>query len=164
MDVADLGLLILRVWIGVVMTLHGVNHLRNFDGTARWFGRLGWRAPRYQALLSSWVEIAVGAGLILGLLTSIAAAGAAALMLVAYLTHHRSNGFFIFNKGEGYEYVITLAAAAAAVALMGAGGWSLDEPLGIDLYGAWRVRILAIALVLGAAHAMAWRRPGGTED
>ena len=85
-------------------------------------------------------------------------------MLVAYLTHHRPNGFFIFNKGEGYEYVITLAAGAAAVALMGAGGWSLDEPLGIDLYGAWRVRILAIALVLGAAHATAWRRPGGNED
>ena len=36
-------------------------------------------------------------------------------MVVAGITAHRKNGFFIFRPGQGWEYVMNLAIAAFAV-------------------------------------------------
>jgi putative oxidoreductase len=47
-------------------------------------------------------------------------------MLVALITNHRKNGFFIFNPGEGYEYVLTLTVMAVVVGTLGSGQWSID--------------------------------------
>ena len=102
-------------------------------GTGRWLSRVGWRAPRFQARLLAVVELAIGVGLVLGLMTTPAASGAVAVVLVAFATEHLRNGFFIFNKGQGYEYVLTLAVAGAALALLGGGGWSLDSLLDVKL-------------------------------
>ncbi|MDE0170216.1 MAG: DoxX family protein [bacterium] len=158
MDYSDLALLMLRGWVGLVMLVHGANHARTLEGTGRWLGRVGWRAPRFQAWLLSVIEIAIGLGMILGLMTTPAAAGAVAIMLVAFLTEHLRNGFFIFNKGQGYEYVITLAVAGASVALIGAGGWSLDLALGVDLSSANRAQVLLAVIGLSAVHlAASWR-------
>ena len=33
-------------------------------------------------------------------------------MLVAFITNHMKNGFFIFRPGEGYEYVMMLTLVA----------------------------------------------------
>lgn len=161
MEAETFALLILRVWLGGMLIAHGVNHLRNRDGTARWFAARGWRAPRYQALLSGAGEAAAGACLALGFLTAAAAAGAAALMFTAYLTHHRRNGFFIFNRGEGYEYVATVAMAALALAALGPGEWSADAALletpPVGWAGVWFV---IAGAVLAVVHiAVFWRRP-----
>ena len=56
--------------------------------------------------MASLVEVAAGAALVLGLLTPIAAAGVVGVMLVACITNHMRNGFFIFRPGEGCEYVM----------------------------------------------------------
>ena len=160
MDYTDLALLLLRVWVGVVMFVHGANHARTLDGTGRWLGRAGWRAPRFQAWLLSVVEIAIGIGMILGLMTSPAAAGTVSIVLVAFLTQHLRNGFFIFNKGQGYEYVITLAVAGTSVALIGGGDWSLDMVLDINLSGANRGQILLAVIGLAVVHLAASWRPG----
>ncbi len=56
-------------------------------------------------------------------------------MTVAFVTVHRKNGFFIFNPGEGYEYVVTVAFALVALAVLGAGKISLDHALDIELHG-----------------------------
>ena len=162
MDYTDLALLLLRVWIGVVMFVHGANHARTLEGTGRWLGRVGWRAPRYQAWLLSVVEVVVGIGLILGLMTTPAAAGTVSIVLVAFLTQHLRNGFFIFNKGQGYEYVITLAVAGAAVALIGAGDWSVDAALDVNLSGGNRGQILLAVIGLSAVHVAASWTPGRT--
>ena len=60
------------------------------------------------AWMASLVEIAAGGLLVLGLLTPLAGAGVVGVMLVAFITNHMKNGFFIFRPGEGYEYVMTL--------------------------------------------------------
>ena len=164
MDVSDPALLILRMWIGVVMFTHGANHARTLGGTGRWLKRVGWRAPRFQAWLLSVVEIAVGGGLIIGLMTTPAAAGTVAIVLVAFFTEHLRNGFFIFNKGQGYEYVITLAVAGAALALLGAGEWSLDQALDVNLSGANRGQILLTVISLGIVHVAASWRPARTRE
>jgi putative oxidoreductase len=83
------------------------------------------------AWLASLTEIASGALLVVGLLTPLAGAGVVGVMLVAWITNHRKNGFFIFRPGEGYEYVMTLTALGLGVAGLGAGQWSLDHAAGI---------------------------------
>ena len=112
MESTDIALLILRGWLGIVIMAHGINHGRSLDGTTSWFASLGWQRARLQAMLSAVAEIAIGVALIVGLLTSIAAAGLVATMFVAYLSNHRPNGFFIFRPGEGWEYVATIAFAS----------------------------------------------------
>jgi putative oxidoreductase len=51
-------------------------------------------------------------------------------MVVAWITNHRANGFFIFRPGEGYEYVMTLTAVGVGLAGVGPGEWSLDHAIG----------------------------------
>ena len=48
-------------------------------------------------------------------------------MLVALVTNHWKNGFFINNPGEGWEYVGTVAVLCIALGGIGPGEWSLDD-------------------------------------
>ena len=82
----------------------------------------GFRSPALNARISAGNEIALGLGLIVGLLTTVAAAGLAATMFVAFWSIHRFVGFFNFRRpDEGYEYVTTLALVALAIAILGPG-------------------------------------------
>lgn len=156
-------MLILRLWAGVVIIAHGINHGRNLEGTARWFAKVGFRQAKVNAFLSSAMELAVGLGLVLGLLTSFAAAGLVATMFVAFWSIHRFAGFFVFHRpDEGYEYVGTLAAISLALAVGGPGSFSIDRALGIEnmLSGAVGAGIFALGLLAAAGQlAMFWRKP-----
>lgn len=167
MEPLDVAMLVLRIWAGVVILLHGVNHAKSLEGTAGWFESVGFSSPKLQALASAVVEIAIGVFLILGLLTPVAAAGLIATMFVAVWSIHRSNGFFIFRPGEGYEYVVTLAMVGLAIAITGAGWASIDNALGIvdDLDG-WVGAAIAGAGLLAAAGQLAafWNRPAPTGE
>ncbi len=167
MNEIDIAMLVLRLWVGTVMLAHGVNHARSLEGTANWFESVGFRSPRLNAFLSAGNEIAIGAGLIVGLLTSVAAAALAATMLVAFWSIHRFVGFFVFRRPtEGYEYVVTVAVAALVLAMVGPGSASLDAVLGIDenLSGATGAIIYGLGILAGAGQLAAfWRRPKGDE-
>lgn len=131
-DSVNLGLLILRVAVGVTMIAHGYNHIwggGKIAGTARWFESLGMKPGPLHAWLASLVELGAGALLIVGFLTPLAAAGVVGTMVVALITNHLKNGFFIFRPGEGYEYVANLIAAGLAIGAIGAGHWSIDWAL-----------------------------------
>ncbi|MFI9834095.1 DoxX family protein [Streptomyces sp. NPDC051913] len=145
----DLALLLVRLTLGLVMIAHGHNHWRGggrIEGTARWFTGLGLRNGPLQAWLSVLTEIGAGVLLLLGLFTPLACAAVISVMLVAGLLAHRRNGFFVFK--DGYEYVLTLAVVALALAVLGPGGISVDEASGIDVTGR-----AGGALALGAAVA-----------
>ena len=92
MEPLDVAMLVLRIWVGVVIALHGVNHAKSLEGTAQWFGSVGFSRSKFQALASAVVEISVGVLLIVGLLTPVAAAGLIATMFVAFWAIHRSHG------------------------------------------------------------------------
>lgn len=157
----DLGLLVLRATVGVVMLAHGYNHVwggGRIAGTASWFESLGMRPGRLHAWLASLTELGAGTLLVLGLLTPLAAAGVIGTMVVAWVTNHAGNGFFIFRPGEGWEYVMTLTLVSVTIATVGAGGWSLDAALAIDLAGTTGF-LLALGGVVAAALTMVafWR-------
>ena len=167
MEKIDIALLLLRSWAGVVIIAHGMNHGRHLERTAKWFASTGFRAPKLNASLSAGNEIAIGLGLILGLLTSVAAAGLAATMFVAFWAIHRFVGFFVFHRpDEGYEYVVTLAIISLALAIVGPGAVSIDSALGIadDLDGWVGAGIVAAGLFAGGGLlATFWRKPASQE-
>lgn len=167
----DLALLALRVMVGGVFLAHGINHVLGggkIAGTGRWFESLGMRPGWLHAWTASLTEIGAGALLVLGLLTSVAAAGVIGVMLVALVTNHLKHGFFIFRPGEGYEYVLTLSVVGFALAMLGPGGWSLDRASGLDAHIlGWTGLWIALGAGVGGALALLgafWRperRPPG---
>lgn len=160
MDSADIALAAVRVWAGLVMVAHGVNHGRSLEGTASWFEKVGFKSPLLNARLSAFNEIAIGAGLIVGLLTPIAAAGLAATMVVAFWSIHRKAGFFVFHRPtEGYEYVVTLAVVALAIAIVGPGSLSLDSAFGWDLAGTTGALIYLGGVIAAVLQLAVFWRP-----
>ncbi|MCU0261332.1 MAG: DoxX family protein [Ilumatobacteraceae bacterium] len=162
MEPLDLGLLVLRVVFGVFLALHGANKVRGgLDGVAGWFGSIGMRAPRLQARAAAGAEIGAGLLFAVGLLTPLAAAGIVGTMTVATWAAHRMNGFFIFNEGQGWEYTVSIAAAAFAVGTIGPGTISLDHALDLTVEG-WTGAWIAggLGLAAGIAQLALFYRPG----
>jgi putative oxidoreductase len=125
----DAALLFLRVAVGGVFVAHGVNHIiggGKIAGTGRWFDSLGMRPGIVHAWLASLTEVGAGVLAILGLATPLAGAGIVGVMLVALITNHLKNGFFIFRPGEGWEYVMVLTVLGVAIGMLGPGHWSID--------------------------------------
>src|SRR4051794_19617453 len=158
----SLGLLLLRFAVGVVFIAHGYNHIfggGKIEGTGRWFNSLGMKPGILHAWVASLTELGAGALLLLGLLTPFAGAGVVGVMLVAWITNHRKNGFFIFRPGEGYEYVMTLTASGLFFCGAGAGKLSLDTTFKLDTLS-WPIALGSAALGIAAATlllAACWR-------
>ncbi|MBV9161559.1 MAG: DoxX family protein [Pseudonocardiales bacterium] len=160
MTAADTAVALLRVVVGLTLAAHGYNHLwgpGGLAGTTRWFGSLGLRPPKLHALLSGAGELASGAALAIGLLTPLAAAFVVGAMVIAGVTAHRRNGFFIFK--DGYEYVLMIGVVCAVIGLLGPGTASVDQLLGIDVAGVVGLAIVVGLGVFGAAVLLVatWR-------
>ncbi len=158
----DLGMLLIRLALGPMLVVHGLNKVvgaGGISGTTAWFESLGLRPAAVHARVAAVTEIAAGALVTLGLLTSLAVAGYVGLMAVAALTDHRGKGYFVF-KG-GWEYTLLVAMAALGLAAVGPGSWSLDEAAGLDVSGAAFAAIAAGAgvAVAGLLLATAYRPP-----
>jgi putative oxidoreductase len=153
MTAYDLGLLILRLVLGLTLAAHGFNKFfggGRIPGTARWFESIGMKHGTFQAVVAASTEISAGLGLAAGLLTPIPAAGFVALMFVASWTVHRPNGFFIVK--EGWEYNLVLALSAVAVATIGPGQYSLDWLIfGQNWRNGWHGLLISLLLGLGGA-------------
>ena len=153
MNPYDVGLLILRLVLGVTMAAHGYNKFfggGRIPGTARWFESIGMKPGKFHATVAATTEMSAGLGLAAGLLTPIPAAGFVSLMLVAAWTVHRHNGFFIVK--EGWEYNLVLALSAVAVATLGAGRLSLDWVIfGHNWMDKWPGLLLSLGLGLAGA-------------
>ena len=133
----DFGLTVLRLVFGIVFFAHGAQKMLGwfggygFHGTMGFFAQLGVPAPF--AFLAICAEFFGGLGLIVGLLRRIAAFGIICNMIVAILTVHVHNGFFMNwygnQKGEGFEYHLLAIAGLLVVLIKGAGALSIDHAL-----------------------------------
>jgi putative oxidoreductase len=163
----EIGLLVLRVALGLTLAAHGAQKLFGWfggyglRGTGQWLESIGMVPGRVQALFAGLAEAGGGLLLALGLLTPFAAGIVVAVMLVAAVTVHLKAGFWL-SKG-GYEYNLVLALAALSLAFTGAGPLSLDAALGLPFEGArWGLIALAAGVVGGALPLAARRHPQPT--
>ena len=125
------GLAVLRVVVGAVFLAHGaqklfVYGLAGVTGVTGAFGDMGIPLPAVTGPAVALLEFFGGLALVAGLLTRLAALGLAVNMLGATLLVHLEGGFFMPN---GVAFTLTLFGGAAALALAGAGDFSLDGVL-----------------------------------
>ena len=153
-----LGLLILRVVMGLTLAAHGSQKLfGSFEGpgpagTTGMFTKLGFRWPAAMALMAGAAEFFGGLLFAAGLLTPFAAIALIVVMLNAIITVHWQKGFFV--TAGGYEYNLAIIAIATAVSALGPGTDSLDNALGIagTLSGEWWAPVvLVVAGVIAIA-------------
>jgi putative oxidoreductase len=73
------------------------------------------------------------------------------MMINAIIAVHLENGAWAQNNG--FEYPLVLAVVAAAIAVAGAGAYSLDAELGWHLSGVWGAAGIAAGVVAGLVSA-----------
>ncbi|MBZ5665639.1 MAG: DoxX family protein [Acidobacteriia bacterium] len=133
---ADWGVAIVRIILGIVFFAHGAQKMLG------WFGGPGFtnmmrtltgqlRIPAPFAFLVIAGEFFGGLGLVVGLLSRLAAIGVLATMAGAVLMVHLQHGLFLNwfgdKKGHGIEYHLLAMALALIVLIKGAGAFSLDR-------------------------------------
>lgn len=121
-----LGLAILRVVVGIVFTMHGYQKFfqMGMDGVSGFFASLGIPLASVAAPAVATIEFVGGILVIVGFQHRIAAALQMGVVLGAIIFAKLSGGFFAPN---GYEFELTLAAAAACIALAGGGAYTVEE-------------------------------------
>lgn len=150
----NLVLLAVRLFLGLTIFSHGYAKVfrgGKLAGTAGWFDSIGMRPGKINAFMAASTELGVGVLLTLGFLTPVASAGLIALMVVAMVTVHRKNGFFIFNKGGGIEYCLGLAFMALVPGTLGAGKFSLDNAWHVLRWSNTTNLVVTVALGVGGA-------------
>lgn len=149
----DVGLLPLRLVVGLTMAAHGAQKLFGWFGgpgihrTGQAFELSGYPHGEAMALLAGLSETLGGLGLVLGLLTPLAGAAIVGIMINAIAVRW-GGGFF---APQGLEYEILILAAAVTLTLTGPGRYALDHF--IPVLRAHRLVYGAAALVLAAVAA-----------
>lgn len=128
----DLGKLVLRMSVGVLLLTHGISKIQNFDSTMVWIQgvmtNLG--MPVFMAYGVFLGEVLAPAFLILGILPRLSALAVMANMVVAILSHTtRENANALFSLGDkggwSYELQGLYLFGALAILIMGSGKLAL---------------------------------------
>ncbi len=161
----SIGLLLVRVVIGLIMAAHGAQKLLGWfggyglRGTGQFFEQIGFQPGPAFAAAASISEILSGLLVALGFLGPIGPALMISVMIVAAMTVHWEHGLFAANNG--IELPLLYGITALGLALTGFGQYSLDNWLGIaghfPLTDTWIA--LAIGIVGGFANLALRRRP-----
>jgi len=158
-----IGLLILRLGIGLIIAAHGAQKLFGVwggPGMAKWtqsVQRLRIRPAQPWAWVAALSEFGGGLILALGLLSPLGSLALIGAMLVAIATVHLPKGFWV-TKG-GFEFNLSLIAGAAALAFTGPGSYSLDGALRVHLPEPLTLIVGTIALVVGVSATLLSRSP-----
>jgi putative oxidoreductase len=128
--VADAGLLVMRLVIGLTMAAHGAQKAfgafggTGLHGTAHMFASLGYQPGMLFAVAAVAGELFGGLLLVAGLLTPLAAGGIIGVTVNAMVAVNFSNGFFATNNG--IELPLVLSGGALALLLAGPGRYAAD--------------------------------------
>ena len=163
MTASDLGILVLRLVIGLTMAGHGSQKAFGWWKGSGWAGwravmtRMGFRPESLWAAVAISAELVGGLLFAIGFLTPIAAMALIGQSMVIIVKAHWPRGFW--NRDNGYEFPLSLLAGIVAVVGTGAGAISVDGLLGISWPAELRV-LLAIVGVVGGLGAVAVTRWG----
>jgi len=125
----SVGLLILRLGLGIMFTVHGLQMAfgifkgPGIEGFSKMLGSLGISPALTWAYIAAYSALIGGLCLVLGILPKAASAVLIIFMLVAAIKVHLSKGFFIADGG--YEYNLIVICALLVILLVGAGKYSL---------------------------------------
>jgi putative oxidoreductase len=134
---SGLDTLALRIAAGAIFAAHGAQKLFGWFGgygleaTASWMVSIGIEPGILMAILAGSAEFFGGLLLIAGLLTRPAALALTFTMVVAIVTAHLDNGFFMANNG--YEFALALLAISVGLVFRGGGSLSVDRLINIQL-------------------------------
>jgi putative oxidoreductase len=157
------GLLILRVVVGLTLAGHGAQKVFGWwggTGMAGWVGamnRMRIRPAVPWAWASALAELLGGLAVAIGILSPLGSFAIAGSMLVAMALVHWPKGFWV-SKG-GYEFNLLILATVAALAVIGPGTYSADHALGISLPEPLVLVVGTLATVAGVAVALTTRAP-----
>lgn len=149
----DVGLLILRVVLGLIFIGHGSQKLfglfggAGLNGTIKWIGSMGLRPAWFWGLVASLSEFGGGVLVLFGLLNPLGSLGIIAAMLVAIVQVHWPNGFW--NTKGGIEFPLTNIAGALTLAFTGPGKYSLDSVLHVSLPEPITIIVGLVLVVVG---------------
>ncbi|MDP4171918.1 MAG: DoxX family protein [Bacillota bacterium] len=127
---ANLGLLIIRLVIGLTFVGHGAQKLFGTGPTnfGEWLGSIGIKSGgKTLAILAGLFEFVGGLLFASGVFMWFGAILIVIIMLDAIFTVHGKNGYWITNGG--FEYNLVLIAAVIGVALIGPGDFALLHKL-----------------------------------
>jgi putative oxidoreductase len=161
----DLAFTIIRLLLGLAIAAHGAQKLFGWfggyglAGTGGFFEQqLGFRPGKLFAAAAGAGEFGGGLLTILGLGGALGPALIVMVMVVAVLTVHIHNGFFVTNNG--WELNLMYVLTAASVAYAGGGAYTLDSVLGLNVLNTpIQVSIALAAAVVVAVLNLAARRP-----
>jgi putative oxidoreductase len=157
MNTIDLGLLLLRLVVGLTFAAHGAQKTFGWWGGSGWDGwkavmvRIGFRPAAPFAALSIAAELGGGLLLAAGFLTPLAALILVGQGVVIIVKTHWARGFW--NRDNGFEFPLALLAGTVAIALIGPGAASVDAGLGVDADGSLRLALVGLAVLGGLATA-----------
>lgn len=144
----DTGLLILRIATGATMLQAGLIKAFDFGTAVEFMESTGWRLPAFGAFMVTAAETLGGIGLLLGILTPLAACAVIGAMVDAWAVNVSADAFW------SQPFNVPFLAAFAAVALLftGAGAFSVDH----RVFGRSRVsaRSSVGLLVIGVVAAV----------
>src|ERR1700694_3179251 len=132
-----IGLLILRLVLGLTVAAHGAQKLfgwfggSGLEGFGKVMERLNIRPARPFALLAGLGEFGGGLLVALGFLSPAGPLIVMGAMAVAILTVHISKGFF--NSGGCYEFPLLIFASSLALSIMGPGPYSIETDIPLSL-------------------------------
>jgi putative oxidoreductase len=134
----DIGTLIARLTVGLVMLPHGAQKMLGLFGG---YGFSGTMTAFTEQMQIPWIiaflviigEFLGSLGLIFGFLSRISAFGIISIMMGAIFIGHLSHGFFMNwygnQKGEGIEYHLLMIGLALIVLIKGGGSFAVDKKL-----------------------------------
>jgi len=155
MTSSDLGLLVLRLVVGLTMSAHGAQKAFGWWKGSGWAGwkavmvRMGFRPATAWGVIGIGAELVGGLLLALGFLTSLATMALVGQSVVIIIKAHWSRGFW--GRDGGFEFPLSLAAGVVAIVGTGAGALSLDALLGLSWPVEVRVALAALGVVGGLA-------------
>jgi putative oxidoreductase len=163
----DLGLFVIRVVLGLIFAAHGAQKLFGWfggyglAGTGGFLETLGFRPGKMYATAAALSEFFGGLLFALGFLGAVGPALMVSVMLVAIMTVHRKNPFFVATNG--IEHPLMYITVAVGIALTGPGRYSLDYVVGDYRLLTPTVTWIILAIgVIGAFGNLATRRPPAT--
>lgn len=153
----NIGLLVLRLGVGAAALQAGLIKAFDYRATVEFLETAGWRLPELAAFMVTASETLGGIGLLLGVLTPLAACAVLAAMLDAWAVNVSGAAFW----SEPFNVPFLLAVGATALLFAGAGGYSVDARLLSRVY--WSARTVTALFVLAVVAAVVtWIALNGT--